>query len=30
MQLIFGAAFDLPYLKRINRTVDHLVALTKE
>ncbi|MEZ5118946.1 MAG: phosphotransferase [Candidatus Nanopelagicales bacterium] len=30
MQLIFGAAFDLPYLTRINRTVDHLVALTKE
>lgn len=28
MQLIFGAAFDLPYLIRINRTVDHLVALT--
>lgn len=28
MQLIFGAAFDLPYLKRINRTVDHLVELT--
>jgi hydroxymethylglutaryl-CoA reductase (NADPH) len=28
MQLIFGAAFDLPYLARINRTVDHLVALT--
>lgn len=30
MQLIFGAAFDLPYLKRINRTVDHLVALTAQ
>lgn len=30
MQLLFGAAFDLPYLKRINRTVDHLVALTQE
>jgi hypothetical protein len=30
MQLIFGAAFDLPYLTRINRTVDHLVALTQE
>lgn len=30
MQLIFGAAFDLPYLTRINRTVDHLVALTAE
>lgn len=28
MQLVFGAAFDLPYLTRINRTVDHLVALT--
>lgn len=28
MQLIFGAAFDLPYLTRINRTVDHLVAIT--
>ena len=28
MQLIFGAAFDLPYLMRINRTVDHLVELT--
>ncbi|MCU0296289.1 MAG: aminoglycoside phosphotransferase family protein [Candidatus Nanopelagicales bacterium] len=30
MQLIFGAAFDLPYLTRINRTVDHLVAVTGE
>ncbi len=30
MQLLFGAAFDLPYLKRINRTVDQLVALTQE
>lgn len=30
MQLIFGTAFDLPYLVRINRTVDHLVALTVE
>ena len=28
MQLLFGAAFDLPYLTRINRTVDHLVAIT--
>ena len=28
MQLVFGAAFDLPYLARINRTVDHLVDLT--
>ena len=28
MQLVFGAAFDLPYLARINRTVDHLVAIT--
>jgi hypothetical protein len=28
MQLLFGAAFDLPYLTRINRTVDHLVALS--
>ena len=28
MQLIFGAAFDLPYLARINHTADHLVALT--
>ena len=28
MQLLFGAAFDLPYLVRINRTVDHLVDLT--
>ncbi len=30
MQLIFGAAFDLPYLTRINRTVDHLVGLTEQ
>ena len=30
MQLVFRAAFDLPYLKRINRTVDHLVALTED
>ena len=29
MQLVFGAAFDLPYLTRINRTVDHLVGLTE-
>lgn len=28
MQLLFGAAFDLPYLMRINRTVDHLVRIT--
>ena len=28
MQLLFGAAFDLPYLMRINRTVDHLVKVT--
>ncbi len=30
MQLIFAAAFDLPYVSRINRTVDHLVRLTSE
>jgi len=28
MQLLFGAAFDLPYLMRINGTVDHLVRIT--
>lgn len=28
MQLLFEAAFDLPYVPRINRTVDHLVAIT--
>lgn len=30
LHLVFGAAFDLPYLTRINRTIDHLVALTSE
>ncbi len=30
MQLLFGAAFDLAYLRRINRTVDHLVSLTAQ
>jgi hypothetical protein len=30
MHLLFGAAFELPYLQRINRTVDHLVGLTAE
>ena len=29
MQLLFEAAFDLPYVPRINRTVDHLVAITE-
>lgn len=30
LQLLLGAAFELPYLERINRTVDHLVRLTSE
>lgn len=29
MQMIFAAAFDLPYVPRINRTVDRLVELTR-
>lgn len=28
MQLLFEAAFDLPYVPRINATVDHLVEIT--
>lgn len=30
LQLLFGTAFDLPYLTRINRTIDHLVSLTSQ
>ncbi len=30
LHFILAAAMDLPYLERINRTVDHLVALTGE
>lgn len=29
MQLLFAAAFELPYVHRINRTVDRLVELTE-
>lgn len=28
MQMLFEAAFDLPYVPRINRTVDHLTRIT--
>lgn len=28
MQLLFAAAFDLPYIPAINATVDHLVSAT--
>lgn len=30
MQLLFECAFDLPYMKRVNRTIDHLTTLTTE
>lgn len=28
MQLLFECAFDLPYMQRVNRTIDHLTAIT--